>query len=110
MVVPLSEEEEKDIKNKSRDKKIEIFFSPILMFIISIAFFINHRINREIYKYKTEKMNEIYLKDKNDVYNKMYSKEKNIFLFWICFQYIAEMIISLLIYFIYDIFSLIHKI
>ena len=98
----LSKEEIKDIKNEIGDERNEIVFNPILISIIFLAFLTNHIINRKIYKFKSDYITEILLKDKNDAYNKMYSKEKNIFLFWICFPYIAEMIISLLIYFIYD--------
>ena len=101
-VITLNKEEEKKIESESKDDKVEIFFFPILIIIIFVAFLINHCTNREIYKYKTEKMNEIYLTDKNDVYNKMYSKEKNIFLYFVCIPYAGEMILSLIIYFIYN--------
>ena len=94
--------ENKEVKDESEDVKVEYIFFPILISIIFLAFLINHSINRKIYKYKIEKMTEIYLTDKNEVYNKMYSKEKKIFLYYVCLPYIGEMIISLLIYFDFD--------
>ena len=70
-----------------------------------LAFFINYPINRAITKYRkkyiSKKLKNIYIKREN-AYIKIYSKDRKLFLFTVFIPYCVELIISLIIYGIFN--------
>ena len=80
-------------------------YSYVIYITSFLAFFINYPINREITKYRkkyiAKELDNIYI-SKEEAYMNIYSKDRKLFLFTVFIPYCGEIIISLIIYGIFN--------
>ena len=80
-------------------------YSYVIYITSFLAFFIHYPINREITKYRkkyiAKELDNIYI-SKEEAYMNIYSKDRKLFLFTVFIPYCGEIIISLIIYGIFN--------